>query len=75
MSVSLVHSLLLDLCLSSDVSKELQPFSTQLTHLKIKFSDCGFFAINLTFFYATIVVIYAYIFFVNLYESHVSVKI
>ena len=76
MSVSLVHSLLLDLCLSSDVSKELQPFSTQLTHLKFKFSDCGFFAINLTFFYATIVVIYTYvIFFVLSYESHVSVKI
>ena len=65
MSVSLVHSLLLDLCFNSDVSKDLQPFSTQLTHLKIKFSDCGFIAINLTFFYATIVVIYTYVFFLS----------
>jgi hypothetical protein len=32
MSVSFVHSLLLDPCLSSDVSKELQLLCTQLTH-------------------------------------------
>jgi len=37
MSVSHVPSLLLDPCLSSEVSKELQLFSTQLTHLKIEF--------------------------------------
>ena len=63
MSVSLVHSLLLDPCLSSDVSKELQLFSTQLTHLKIEFSACGFFAINLQFFYSTIGVICTYVIF------------
>ena len=63
MSVSLVHSLLLDPCLSNDASKELQIFSTQITHLKIEFSACGFFAINLPFFYTTIGVICTYVIF------------
>jgi hypothetical protein len=63
MSVSLVHSLLLDPCLSSDISKELQMFSTQLAHLKTEFSACGFFAINLPFFYSTIGVICTYVIF------------
>jgi gustatory receptor len=63
MSVSLVHSLLLDPCLSRDVSKELYLFSTQLTHLKIEFSACGFFAINLPFFYSVIGVICTYVIF------------
>jgi hypothetical protein len=63
MSVSLVHSLLLDPCLSGDVSKELQLFYTQLTHLKIEFSACGFFAINLPFFYSTVGVICTYVIF------------
>jgi hypothetical protein len=62
-SVSLVHSLLLDPCLSSDISKELQLFSTQLIHLKIEFSACGFFAINLPFFYSTVGVICTYVIF------------
>jgi hypothetical protein len=35
MSVSLVHSLLLDPCLSRDISKELQLFSMQLIYLEI----------------------------------------
>jgi len=63
MSVSLVHSLLLDPFLSSDVSKELQLFSNQLTHLKIEFSAHGFFAINLPLFYSTISVICTYVIF------------
>lgn len=63
MSVSLVHLLLLDPCLSSDVSKELQLFSTQLTNLKIEFSTRGFFAINLPFFYSTLGVICTYVIF------------
>jgi hypothetical protein len=63
MSVSLVHSLLLDPCLNSDVSKELELFSTQLTHLKIEFSTRGFFAINLPFFISTLGVIFTYVIF------------
>jgi hypothetical protein len=63
MSVSLVHSLLLDPCLSSDVSKELYLFSMQLIHLKIEFSAYGFFAINLPFFYSFIGVICTYVIF------------
>jgi hypothetical protein len=63
MSVSLVHSILLDPCISSDVSKELQLFSTQITHLKIEFSVCGIFAINLPFFYSIIGVICTYVIF------------
>jgi len=63
MSVSLVHSLLLDPCLNSDVSKELELFSTQLTHLKIEFSSRGFFAINLPFFISTLGVIFTYVIF------------
>jgi hypothetical protein len=63
MSVSHVHSLLLNPCLNSDVSKEFQLFSTQLTHLKIEFSACGFFAINLPFFFSTIGVICTYVIF------------
>lgn len=63
MSVSLVHSLLLDPCLISDVSKELHLFSTQLTHLKIEFSACGFFAINLPFYYSTLGFICTYVIF------------
>lgn len=63
MSVSLVHSLLLDPCLSSDVSKELHLFTTQLTHLKIEFSACGFFVINLPFFYSVIGVTCTYVIF------------
>ena len=63
MSVSLVHSLLLDPCLNSEVSKELHLFSTQLTHLKIEFSACGFFVINLPFFYSVIGCICTYVIF------------
>jgi hypothetical protein len=63
MSVSLVHSLILDPCLSSDLSNELQLFSTQITHLKIEFSACGFFAINLPFFYSTLGFICTYVIF------------
>jgi hypothetical protein len=63
MSVSLVHSLLLNPCLSSDVSNELYLFCTQLTHLKIEFSACGFFAINLPFFYSVTGVTCTYVIF------------
>jgi hypothetical protein len=63
MSVSLVHSLLLEPCLSNEVSKELQLFCMQLTNLKIEFSACGFFAINLPFFYTTTGVICTYVIF------------
>lgn len=63
MSVSLVHSILLDPCLSRDVSRELYLFSTQLTHLKIEFSACGFFTINLPFFYSVTGVICTYVIF------------
>ena len=63
MSVSIVHSLLLDPCLSSDVSNELNLFCTQLTRLKIEFSACGFFAINLPFFYSIIGVTCTYVIF------------
>lgn len=63
MSVSLVHSLLLYPCFSPGISTELSLFCTQLKHLKIEFSACGLFAINLPFFYSIIGVTCTYVIF------------
>jgi hypothetical protein len=42
----LVHTLLLKPDLSRDVILQLQLFSSQVSHLRVKFTACGFFTIN-----------------------------
>lgn len=75
MSVSLVHSLLLNLCLSNDVSKELQLFCTQLTHLKLNSQPVA--SSQLTYHSFTqpqVLFVHTSFSFIKLYDSRVSIQ-
>lgn len=52
MSVILVEKLLLCHDLRDDTVNELRDFSSQLGNMRIEFSPCGFFTLNLSFLYA-----------------------
>jgi hypothetical protein len=57
----LVHKLLLRSDLSNDVTAQLQQFSSQVSNLKVKFTICGFFAINAKLLCNTVGVICTYL--------------
>lgn len=57
----LAHKLLLMSDLSSDVTVQLQQFSSQVSNLKVKFTSCGFFTIDASLLYATSGVICTYL--------------
>jgi hypothetical protein len=52
LSVILVEKLLLCHDAGDDTVNELKDFSTQLSNMRIEFSPCGFFTLNLSFLYA-----------------------
>lgn len=51
LSLILVEKLLLCHDLGDDTVNELKDFSTQLSNMRIEFSPCGFFTLNLSFLY------------------------
>jgi hypothetical protein len=61
LALILVEKLLLCHDLGDDTVNELKDFSTQLGNMRIEFSPCGFFTLNLSFLYAMTGVICSHI--------------